>query len=697
MLLGISFLVYAGALRNGFVADDDLQILRNKFVTDYHYAPVFFTTDVWGFLGGGYSNYYRPLQMAVFASEYLAFGNRPWAWHLVSLCVNSGAIAAAYFLLLELGGEDLALWGCLFFALHPMHVEAVVWVAALPDLICGLLLFLAMLAYHRARSRGGGRALWRYALAVLAFFAAALTKETALLFPVVLLSYEFFYRRSPLLRSWEALQRLLPYAAALALYLVMRVNALGALEPRPGSYIHLSAGQLAFAAPVLIARYLGKLLLPLHFNFFYFTPPITAFHAASGAAILLLALLVTAPFLLRKRAPLLAFGLAWFLLILLPALNINAIGENYFTERYLYIPSFGMAIFAATAWLWLLRKAGAGAGRWITWGGLAVALAFCVAQIERRIPVFHDDLSLYQTTVLASPNSARLQSGLALAYQEAGNHSQSIEHGLLAVKIDPAYEAAQFNLGNSLVESGRAAEGIEHLKAALALHPDYVPTLLSLARAYVQTREWSEAEQCYHRVQELDPGNAPRYQQFVENLAKAESAEKEIGPLREQADRNPRSVADRDILCRAYATLDEWDEAIACARQALKVDSGDAFALGELGVASQQKGDFAGAIAAYQQVLSLQPQNTFVRVSLGSALYSAGRIDESIAQFQQALRGDPAWPQADDVHVYLGMDYEQESDWADAAAEYEQALRLNPQQPAAQERLKAIQSRIPTH
>src|SRR5580658_504873 len=169
VLVAVSLAVYANALRNGFVADDDLQILRNPFVTESHSLPEYFATDAWGFAGAHLSNYYRPLQLIVYASEYTLYGDRAWAWHLVNVCVNAGAVVAAYFLLLSLADWAQAFWVCLLFALHPMHVEAVVWVAALPDLICGLLLFLAMLAYHLGRSRGGGRAWWMYFLSALAF------------------------------------------------------------------------------------------------------------------------------------------------------------------------------------------------------------------------------------------------------------------------------------------------------------------------------------------------------------------------------------------------------------------------------------------------------------------------------------------------------------------------------------------------
>jgi protein O-mannosyl-transferase len=600
VLLGVSFAVYGNALRNGFVADDDVQILRNSFVTDSHSLSEYFATDAWGFAGSHLSNYYRPLQLLVYASEYSIYGDRAWAWQLVNLCVNAAAVAVAYFLLLSLADWELAFWSSLFFALHPMHVEAVVWVAALPDLICGLLLFLALLAYHRARLRADAGAWWLYAFGAIAFFAALLTKETALLFPLVLLAYEFFYRRRPLLRLWQTWLSLAPFAAALGVYFALRWHALGSFTPSAAPYLRLTPGQLAFAVPVVLARYVGKLLLPLQFNFFYFTPPVVALHRISIAAILLMLILVVLPFLLRARQPLLAFGVAWFLLILAPALDINAVGENYFTERYLYIPSFGFAICAGWVWLWLLRSARADPRRGVVaWSALGVVLAFCVVQIERRIPAFRDDLRLYSATVVASPNSARLQAGLAMADYEAGNLPGAIEHGLLAVDIDPAYHAAQFNLGNWLVQSNRGADGIEHLKSALALQPDDLTTLKSLATAYVNQHEWAEAEQCYLRAAELDPADAAEYQDFVANLDRAQEIETEIPSLRAQAERNPSSIADWDLLGRAYGTLLDWSDAIDCFRHVLKLEPppGDPAVQADLATALRQQSGHGQASA----------------------------------------------------------------------------------------------------
>ncbi len=319
ILLAVAFLTYANALRDGFVADDRLQILLNPYVTTGRDVAKLFTTDVWGFASPTPGNYYRPLQMLVYVGEFAVFGSRPWPWHLFNLFMNLAGITAAYFLAKVLADRSTAFWTGLFFALHPMHVEPVVWVAALPDLLCGLLLFLALLAYHAAHLKQGMSATLYYALAVAAFAAATMTKETALLFPALIVSYEFFYRKIPFRKLWQCLPRLLPYAAVLFGYVLMRLNALGSFTPNTHYYVLLSPGQLAFAIPVLIARYLGKLLLPLHFNYFYISPPVTKLNFVSAAAILLTAALVVSMFLLRKRQPLLAFALAWFFLILGPA------------------------------------------------------------------------------------------------------------------------------------------------------------------------------------------------------------------------------------------------------------------------------------------------------------------------------------------------------------------------------------------
>jgi tetratricopeptide (TPR) repeat protein len=179
-------------------------------------------------------------------------------------------------------------------------------------------------------------------------------------------------------------------------------------------------------------------------------------------------LLSAAALLLRARHPLLAFSLAWFLLTLAPALSLNTVGENFFAERYLYIPSLGFSVIAAWAFLCLLRKLGSTAAKALLAAIVAVVFIFYATQIERRIPVFHDNFSLYSVTVLESPNAAVVQGGLASAYYERGDLDHALEYGFKAVALNPAFEIARINLA-----------GIEPLYSRMALEATVVPWRIS--------------------------------------------------------------------------------------------------------------------------------------------------------------------------------------------------------------------------
>src|ERR1700677_591987 len=144
LLLTVTAGLYGGAPRDGFVTDDTAQLLKNPFITSYRNIPRLFATNVWAFANSGTSNFYRPLQMLVYMAEYYSFGFHPLFFHLVNLLAGFAGVIAAYFLIRGLSGSgDLALLAALLFALHPVHVEPMVWISALPDLLCGFFLFTA--------------------------------------------------------------------------------------------------------------------------------------------------------------------------------------------------------------------------------------------------------------------------------------------------------------------------------------------------------------------------------------------------------------------------------------------------------------------------------------------------------------------------------------------------------------------------
>lgn len=384
LLVAVSFAVYGNSLGNGFVSDDDFQVLGNRLITDVRNLPRIFTTHVWAFAHQQLTNYYPPLYMTFYMAEYYLFGYDPFLWHLANLGFHLAALVAAYFLMRALAGEELAFWAGLWFALHPIHVENVVWVAVLPDLLCGFAIFAGVLAYHRARE--GGKPLLHYSLATLSFAMAVFLKETGMVFPGLLLAYDFFYRRESSRAILRGFARYLPFAAVFGIYFAMRLHALGSFAPATGTYFRLTPWEMFLSVPVLFAEYAWKLFAPLNLNYYHVYHPVRALGWQTIASLLLIAALAVAMFRLRSRQPLLSFCIAWFFVVMAPALSIANVGENVFTERYLYIPSFGFCIAGAWGWLRLRERAQTPVARQVAAAALVALFLLYAVQIVRRNP-----------------------------------------------------------------------------------------------------------------------------------------------------------------------------------------------------------------------------------------------------------------------------------------------------------------------
>jgi tetratricopeptide (TPR) repeat protein len=608
LLVVLSLVLYAGSLRNGFVSDDDFQILGNRLITDVRNIPRIFTSNVWAFAGEETTNYYRPLHMLIYMAEYHLFGFDPFKWHLANLGLHVAALLAAYALARALAGERLALWAGLWFALHPIHVEAVVWVAVLTDLVCGLALFGGLFFYHRARA-GERAALW-HSLAALAFLAGLLVKETALVFPALLLAYDYLYRRESVREVLRGLARYLPYVAVLVAYVAARLAVLGSFAPTAGKYHQLTGWELFLSAPLLLGQYVWKLLVPVNLNYYYFFEPTRALGWKPLAGFALAGLLVGAAFWLRRRQPLVAFSAAWFLLTLAPVLNIPNVAENVFTERYLYIPSFGFAIAAAWAWLAWLDRATTPAARRVAQGALAAVFVFYAAQTVRRIPDWHDDLRLFSRTAEQSPRSATIQANLGYIYYLHGNVDRSIEFYRRALELDPNRALTHNNLGNSLSARGEYDEAIRHLRRATELKKDYPAAWLNLGLVYAAKKEWEQAVECYRRAIELRPRFHEAFTAMGLALWSGGRAEEAVAAYRKALEFEPSYIEARINLASALSELGSTDEAIEHLLAAVRINPRSpqaAVAHFNLGVNYERKGRWEAAVSEYERALVLNP------------------------------------------------------------------------------------------
>src|ERR1017187_4150098 len=198
LLMALACGVYSNALGNGFVSDDHIELLGNPLVTGWQKIPEIFQHGIWAFTGGAASNYYRPAQTVLYLALYSVFGFDAFAFHLVLVLIHGANTLLVYSLGRRLlKSRDAALVAGIVFAVHPIHSEAVVWIAVFPDVLLTAVVLAALLWFVRwdAAPRRGLIA----GLAAL-FFLALLIKEPGAMLVPLLAGYEHLYLGRPVWR-----------------------------------------------------------------------------------------------------------------------------------------------------------------------------------------------------------------------------------------------------------------------------------------------------------------------------------------------------------------------------------------------------------------------------------------------------------------------------------------------------------------
>ena len=403
---------FLGGVRGTFI-EDDLGIIRdNPHLREGELLGAF-ADNYWGDIWCGL---YRPLAVVSYGLDAALFGREgpggppaPVGVHATNLALNAGCAVLVFLLLRRLYGARpygaFAAWaGAALFAVHPVHVEAVVHMVGRADLLAAFFFLAAWLAHGAPESARGARP---WAGAAL-YFLSLLSKESGAALPAVLLFEALLRgpRRAPAAFLRSQVKPLLPYALALAAFLAVRGLVLGAESTPPRPWLLYSAGgYVAFADParfevaLTMTHALGEILVllaaPLRLSADYSGFP---HHLRPAAPVLAAALVLGVLVALAARAARrgnrepLAWG-SFFLWTFLPVSNLVAVSGVVLAERVLYLPSLALAGLVAAAVPWLVAHHRALAALPLA------AVALCAARSAARAPVWKDPETLFEDTV----------------------------------------------------------------------------------------------------------------------------------------------------------------------------------------------------------------------------------------------------------------------------------------------------------
>jgi len=505
-LLLVGAILYWNSLQTPFLWDEHFLILRDPRVyTGSRFFDIF--RDPFQSRESGFSTYYRPLITLSFRIDHMFWGFNPLGYHLTNLFFHLSNTFLVYALFRHLFKDlTLSFWGAFLFMAHPAHVEAVTYIPGRVDLIA---FFFFLLGFHfYLRGRDLDRKVWSYALSLLFYLLALLSKEMAATLPLVILSHALFVNREE--RKTLRAEGILIFCS---LFLFISWLLL-----RQCVFVRVPLKDL------LDLPYLSKRVLALpgvllaYFKIWFFPWPLSMERRVPVVALGILPLLgrwilflvFVVGIFLSLRKPIERFWLFWIAGTLLPVLHIVPIylarpTSLYIAEHFLYFPSTGIIALLLSRFrrFWVSQEVSApslpqGA---VLLGGLLTCFSFLVIW---RNGEYRDKVTFFEQTIRHAPWSSRAHNQLGIAYVDMGNLEEAEKLFRTSVSLAPNPNP-YVNLGLLAGRQGRIEEAIRYHEKGLKLFPGYSIALFNLGHLHANQHEWRKALEYYEEAIRNNP------------------------------------------------------------------------------------------------------------------------------------------------------------------------------------------------
>jgi Flp pilus assembly protein TadD len=619
------------------------------------------------------------------------------------------------------------------FALHPLHVESVAWVAERKDVLSAFFGLLTLHAYvHFVRRPTASR----YLLIATGFACALMSKPMPVTLPFIMLLLDIWplarvgLARSAsdgtdARRSWRSLlvekAPLFLMAAASSSVTLAVQHAAGAVRPLEA----LPAARRAANAALSYVSYVCAAVWPAGLAPLYPYPASIAAWKVVAAALALAA--VTALAVRRAgRRPYVLVGWLWYLGMLVPVIGLVQVGSQPQADRYTYLPLVGLLVAMA----WTVREGIAAAvpGRrgiriLAVLAASAAVTAWAVAA-RAQVLTWKDSVTLWEHTLRVTEDNHRAHNNLGHALARAGRTREAVAHYGEALRLRPGYPEAHNNLALALAGEGRLEDAIDHYRAALRGVPDYAEAHNNLGLALAsqgrldaaaaqleqavrvapaspeahnnlgsvlaRRRQYDAAARHLREALRLAPDHAEAHENLALSLAEQGRASEAAGHYREALRSRPHSPRAHVGLGHLLVRQGQYAEAAAHYEAALRLAPDDAEAWNGAGVVRAEQADWPSAIERYRRAVQIRPDFAEAYSNLGTALANAGRETEALEAFSTAVR---LRPDVADFHYDAGVMCARTGRVRDAVRHFENAVRLDARHENARRALAVLRER----
>jgi Flp pilus assembly protein TadD len=651
LLIASTLLVYAPIKDYPFINyDDNLYVTSNPWVQQgltWERARWAMTTLEAAF--------WHPLTWLSHMLDVQLFGLNPSGHHLTNLLLHLANVLLLFGVLQRMTGE---LWRsalvAALFALHPLNVESVAWVAERKNVLSTLFWLLTIWAYLSYVRKPG----WQRYLGVMgAFVLGLMAKPMLVTLPCVLLLLDY-WPLGRLGKGWREFQKRLPRLVVekLPLFIPVAAASVVAIKAQSqagalSSWEWLPLGIRVGNAVLSYGLYLKKMVWPIDLVVIYPHPGSSLGAGPVALAALLLVILSLGVWWQGRRFRYLVVGWLWYLGTMVPVSGLIQVGAHSMADRFAYVPFIGLFIIVIWGANDMMRSMGC-RGEWFIVAALCMLMSLAVLS-RVQLSYWRNTTALFEHALLVNPNNAVAHDVLGLESMGKMKFTQAQQQFMEAIKISPKYAIGYNHLGLALLEQERFDEAVEQFTQALKLKPDSVDALNNLGLVWLKQGRFREAAPLFSQAMDVDPNYATAYGNMGLVLAAQER----------------------------YEEANDWYH------QALELAPDSYDHLNNLGLALMATDRLDQAIAQFSRAQKINPNNVEAQANMGLALAKAGRTERAVLHLLQAIEIQPQFAQS---YYYLGLVRNAQDRLPEAIENYRATLERRPNHPGAQQKLNLL-------
>jgi tetratricopeptide (TPR) repeat protein len=594
ILAAATFTVYWQVNHFGFVNFDD-----NIYITENSHIQSGITSEgiCWAFTTR-YFELWNPLVWLSFMFDYQLYGLNANGYHLTNFILH---ILSTLLLFWLFNRMTQAIWKsafiAAFFALHPLHVESVAWIAERKDVLSAFFWMLTLCSYVYYTEKP---AIKRYLFVFFSFVLALLSKPMVVTLPVIMILLDYWpLKRFEMQKGNSVLWQLkekLPFFVLSAVFTIITLIAQQKPYEKDASFPLFS--RLA-NAPVSFVTYLVKTFWPYNLSVLYpFSPHIPVWQITG--AFLLIIIVTAIVILTAKRLPYLCVGWLWYAIIIVPVIGIIQVGNQVIADRYTYLPLIGISIMLA-------------------WG---IPSLFRSEDMRKKI--------LYPVAI------AFLAIMTFLAWKQCGYWKNSAEICRHVLQVTQNNYTAHINLGSVLFDEGKTEEAISHFSEAIRIMPNLVLSYDKRGVAYAKSDRNQQAIEDFNKAIHLRPDYADAYYNRGTLYQKVGQYQSAIDDLSEAIRLKPDNLHAYFNRSEAYIYLGRYQPAIDDLNKIIRLDPTSFDAYNNRGFIYIKLGRYQQAVEDYSEAINLKPDYADAWNNRAFVYLNTGKIASGCEDAQKA-------------------------------------------------------------